>query len=84
MIERDAGRAWPNGRGRREPAPNADEAGPKARLVEKRWCVLADYQLPPDGQEPLPAVPQLRVIAPDVASFVIVNVLPEAEPATIL
>jgi hypothetical protein len=38
--------------------------------------------VPPLGQAPLPAVAHVRVTAPVAGSFVIVNVFPEDEVAT--
>jgi hypothetical protein len=84
MVECGAPAVWPNGRGPREPARNADEAGPKARLVERAVGVdAADYQLPDAGQEPEPTVVQERLTAPPPV-FVIVKTLPDFDLALIV
>jgi hypothetical protein len=59
-----------------------DEAGPGGPPRAVRLCP-EDYQVPPDGHAPLPAVAHVRVTAPVAGSLVIVNVFPEDEVATI-
>jgi hypothetical protein len=44
---------------------------------------VAGYQLPLAGHAPLPRVTHVRVTAPVAGALVIVNVLPEADVATI-
>ena len=57
--------------------------GPGRPASRGNGYVLKDYQVPPDGHAPLPAVAHVRVTAPVAAALVIVNVFPEVEVATI-
>jgi hypothetical protein len=65
-----------------ESVPECDEAGPGGPPRAFRMSRSDDYQVPPLGQAPLPAVAHVRVTAPVAGAFVIVNVFPEDEVAT--
>jgi hypothetical protein len=64
-------------------ARECDEAGPGGPPRALRMSGSDDYQVPALGQAPLPPVAHVRVTAPVAGAFVIVNVFPEDEVATI-
>ena len=56
---------------------------PEGRLARTADVRSVDYQLPLLGHAPLPVVVHVRVTAPVAGAFVIVNVLPDLDVATI-